>query len=304
MKSIIKEFLTFSYTEKRGILVLFSLILLVQSIRIALPYFDTEMDKFSNEELQFMGKWMQQMEQLKMAEIQEQKKPKSSVLPACFPFNPNSINTADWMKLGFSEKETSSIQKFKSKGGKFIFKEDIKKLYCINDNKYAQLESCISLPTKEKNAENKTFPNLMFKRETKQVRKITLIEINAADTIDLLALKGVGKYWAKKIWFFKERLGGIYSEEQLHEIKGMNDTMFYNIQSQIRIDTQLIVKIPINTCSAEELQKHPYCWYGIGKAIGNYRSKHGAFKSLVEIQNIYAVKPEIFEKLRHYLVLK
>ena len=82
-------------------------------------------------------------------------------------------------------------------------------------------------------------------------------------------------------------------------------SVFYNSAfGQIKIDTNLITKIPINTCTIEELQKHPYCWYGVGKIIGNYRSKHGAFQSLSEIKNIYAVKPEIFEKLRHYLILK
>lgn len=297
MKSIIQEFLNFSHTEKRGIIVLFSLILIVQSIRIAWPYFDTEMQEFSPEEMQLASKWMQQMEQLKKAEINEQRISKFKTLPACFPFNPNKTSNEEWMKLGFSEKETSSILKFRNKGGKFVYKEDLKKLYCIDESRYNQLENCISLPEKIELNENK-------KSGAKNASRIILLEINAADTLDLLALKGVGKYWAKKIWFFKERLGGIYSEEQLHEIKGMNDSMFYNIQSQIKIDTNLITKIPINSCTIEELQKHPYCWYGVGKIIGNYRSKHGAFQSLSEIKNIYAVKPEIFEKLRHYLILK
>lgn len=304
MKSIIQEFLNFSHTEKRGIIVLFSLILIVQSIRIAWPYFDTEMQEFSSEEMQLASKWMQQMEQIKKAEINEQRKSKFKTLPACFPFNPNKTSNEEWMKLGFNEKETGSIIKFRNKGGKFVYKEDLKKLYCIDESRYNQLESCISLPKKTELNENKNFPFLNKKAGTKQALRITLLEINSADTLDLITLKGVGKYWAKKIWFFKERLGGIYSEEQLYEIKGMNDTMFYNIQSQIKIDTNLITKIPINSCSSEALQKHPYCWYGIGKAIANYRSKHGAFQSLSEIKNIYAVKPEIFEKLRHYLILK
>jgi DNA uptake protein ComE-like DNA-binding protein len=304
MKSIIQEFINFSHTEKRGIIVLFSLILIVQSIRIAWPYFDTEMQEFSPEEMQLASKWMQQMEQIKKAEINEQRKSKFKTLPACFPFNPNKTSNEEWMKLGFTEKETGSILKFRNKGGKFVYKEDLKKLYCIDESRYNQLENCISLPKKTESNENTNFPFSNKKAGTKQALRITLLEINSADTLDLLALRGVGKYWAKKIWFFKERLGGIYSEEQLYEIKGMNDTMFYNIQSQIKIDTNLITKIPVNSCSSEALQKHPYCWYGIGKAIANYRSKHGAFQSLSEIKNIYAVKPEIFEKLQHYLILK
>ncbi len=297
MKSIIKEFLSFSNTEKRGILILFSLILVLQGLRIAWPYFDKEMQGFTAEEMRVANTWILQMEQLKKAELNEKKISKFKALTACFPFNPNTINNKEWMKLGFSEKETGSIIKFRNKGGKFVYKEDLKKLYCIDESRYKHLENCISLPKKIESNGNK-------KSGAKNASRINLLEINAADTLDLITLKGVGKYWAKKIWFFKERLGGLYSEEQLHEIKGMNDSMFYNIQSQIKIDTNLITKIPINTCTIEELQKHPYCWYGVGKIIGNYRSKHGAFQSLSEIKNIYAVKPEIFEKLRHYLILK
>jgi competence protein ComEA len=304
MKSIIREFLTFSNTEKRGIIILFSLVLVLQGVRTALPYFSNEMGTFSDEELQMANKWLQQMEVLKKAEIEQKRALKKRKLPACFTFNPNSIGQNDWLKLGFSEKETSSIQKFISKGGKFVFKEDLKKLYCVDESIYAQLEQCISLPGKRNHEPIQKSNNINYKTCSKKANKIVLLEFNGADTLELLSLRGVGKYWAKKLWFFKERLGGIYNEEQLYEIKGMNDSIFYNIQSQIKIDTGKIVKIPINTCRIEELQKHPYCWYGIGKAIVNYRSKHGPFESLTEIQKIYAVKPEIFEKLRHYLVLK
>jgi DNA uptake protein ComE-like DNA-binding protein len=298
MKTIIKEFLAFSNTEKRGILVLFSIILILQIIRFAWPYFDKKMHQFSQEELLLANSWMQKMEQLKVQEDLEKNNFKLRTFPTCFSFDPNTLKEKEWIKLGFTEKESKSIIKFRNKGGKFEYKEDLKKLYCINEEVYNQLAKCVVLPERR----NSISSNYVNFKSSKKI--IKLIEINAADTIDLLALRGVGKYWAKKIWFFKERLGGIYSEEQLNEIKGMNDSMFYNLQSQIRIDTSLIIKIPLNSCTPEELQKHPYCWYGVGKAIANYRLKHGNFKSLNEIQNIYAVKPEIFEKLRHYFVLK
>ena len=42
MKAIIREFLSYSKTEQRGIIVLCSLIILIQAIRYFYPYFQSD----------------------------------------------------------------------------------------------------------------------------------------------------------------------------------------------------------------------------------------------------------------------
>ena len=88
---------------------------------------------------------------------------------------------------------------------------------------------------------------------------------------------------------------------QLKEIKGFDDTLIADLSRYLTVDSMRINRIRINTIAPDELQKHPYCWYGVGKSIVNYRSKHGQFRSTDDLRKIYALKPEQIERLSHYL---
>ncbi len=61
-------------------------------------------------------------------------------------FDPNDLDSNGWQKLGFTEKQTESILKYKKiVGGRFSSKEQIKKCFVINKEKYEALSSYISL---------------------------------------------------------------------------------------------------------------------------------------------------------------
>jgi DNA uptake protein ComE-like DNA-binding protein len=109
---------------------------------------------------------------------------------------------------------------------------------------------------------------------------------------------------AKKIWEYREKIGGFYSINQLLEIKSFPDSLLDLVAEQVTIDASLIRKIRINHISSEEISKHPYCWYGVGKTIVNYRSKHGPFSKPEDLLKIYSIKPETYAKLVHYISLE
>jgi competence protein ComEA len=199
--------------------------------------------------------------------------------------------------MGFTVREAASIQKFRSKGGKFKQKEDLKKLYCVSPDRYSQLESYIQLPALIETKQTREIKE----RKEKYTPKFVHVELNKADTFELQTLKGIGKYWARRIYKYREQLGGFYRSEQLLEMKGFPDSVFQQFKSQVSCDENRIRKLPLNTIPLEELIKHPYCWYGVGKTIVNYRTKHGPFSKPEELTKIYNLRPEIYEKLVHYL---
>ena len=53
-----------------------------------------------------------------------------------FKFDPNVLDQNGWEKLGFSEKQASSIIKYRSNYGPFKKPEDVQKIYVISDKKY------------------------------------------------------------------------------------------------------------------------------------------------------------------------
>lgn len=308
MKSILREFFRYSRTEQRGILLLVFLILSVQTARVVYPYLLEKEYPMSEEEARQFAAWALQKEQLSAGvDLSEAGNPSAGeALFAPFRFDPNTIGHNDWLQLGFSEKQAASIEKFIQKGGAFRYREDLKKLYCVTPELYARLESWVDLPGKAEKADTRQPAAFLspvkepFKKESSPGVS-TPVELNSADTFRLMSIRGIGPYWARRIWKHRERLGGFYSVEQLKEIKGFPDSLFPEVAPVIYADTGLIRKISINTATEEELNKHPYCWYGVAKSIVTYRAKHGPFKHPGDIRKIYSIKPELCDKLVPYL---
>lgn len=214
-----------------------------------------------------------------------------------FYFNPNGLAENDWIKLGLSPAQARVIKKYEEKGGKFETKEDVRKMFVISAERYAELEPFIVLPEKEK---TNAFGNV--KRETaKPVPHI--VELNTADSSDLVALNGIGPVFAKRILVYRERLGGFLSTDQLAEIFGMDDEHLAQVKPQVKADSTYIHKINVNTATAADLKKHPYIGPGVAQALVNYRKQHGPFKSLPDIRGCDLVNADLYRKIAPYLTI-
>jgi len=294
MKAIVREFLTFSKTEQRGIFFLCFLILCVQTVRWVYPLFQSAEYPITINELNELNGWIAIREKDTTEDHhwkkQWEKKPAKNI--QLFSFDPNTLPVKDWEKLGFSEKQSASIGKFRESGFVFRSKEDLKKLYSVDEEKYRLLQPYILLPDKIES-------RFVKKENVRQVKP--KVELNKADTLELDGLRGIGMFRAKKISEYRQKIGGFYSIDQLLEIKGFPDSLLQLVNEQVTIDTLLIRKIRINSISAEELQKHPYFWYGLGKTVVNYRTKHGSFSKPEDLLKIYSLKPEVYKKVVHYL---
>ena len=70
------------------------------------------------------------------------------------------------MLLGFSEKQAQSIVKYREKGGYFYKKEDLKRLYVVDDSLYVLLEPYIVLEGKSKPKSNYSADKCYFVKLT------------------------------------------------------------------------------------------------------------------------------------------
>jgi len=62
-----------------------------------------------------------------------------------FEFDPNKIGVEDWMRLGFTEKQAQSIEKYKEKGGKFYRPQDLMRLYVMDEEHYYKLKPFVKI---------------------------------------------------------------------------------------------------------------------------------------------------------------
>ncbi len=201
-----------------------------------------------------------------------------------FDFDPNTITDEEWLKLGFSEKQTKVLRNYIAKGGKFKTKEDVKKMFVVSPDKYIEIEPFIKI------AENKI------------LEEIVQVELNSSDTTELLKIKGLYSQKAKAIIKYRELLGGYTNKEQLLEVYGMTSELAEKISKSIIINTQKINKININFVSLKNF-RHPYLTFAKAKLIIDYRTKNGAFSSIEILLSKQLLNADEFAKLKPYLTI-
>lgn len=206
-----------------------------------------------------------------------------------FYFDPNTISTAEWLRLGLSEKQAKSIEKYISKGGKFKTPDDLRRMYVLSDAMKDLLVPYVRINGRD-NKESAKGPYS--------------IEINTADSAAYEALYGIGPVLSARIIKYRKALGGFYRIEQVGEARGLSDSTFRLIQPHLNVNPALVVRIDINTADYETLQKHPYIHAKIAHAIIGYRNANGKFENLEQLKGLKPITDDIFEKLLPYLKIE
>lgn len=220
-----------------------------------------------------------------------------------FYFDPNTLMTDGWKKLGIHEKTISTIQNYLKKGGHFYKAGDLKKIYGFHADEYERLEPYIKIETTAEKDLNETATNNELKKKQSSKPKYPVIEINNADTSAFIALPGIGNKLAARIVNFRDKLGGFYSVDQIGEIYGLPDSTFQKIKPFLRLENAEVKKISINTATKDEMKSHPYIKWILANAIVEYRIQHGNFSSIDDLKKISVITDDIFNKIKFYLAL-
>jgi competence protein ComEA len=215
-----------------------------------------------------------------------------------FNFNPNGLPVDDWVRLGLSPAQARSVKNFETKGGKFQTKEDVKKLFVISAERYNELEPFIVLPEKP-NKELSQNP----KPETRNTPTPSIIELNTADSLQLITVNGIGPVFAHRILSYRDRLGGFYSKDQLMEVFGIDAEKFAGVKDLVKADSSYIRKTNINIANVSDLRKLPYLSPNTAAALVNYRKSHGNYKSVAGIRSCALITDDLYRKLAPYLTI-
>jgi competence protein ComEA len=224
-----------------------------------------------------------------------------------FNFDPNTLSTEGWQKLGIRDKTIHTIQNYLGKGGHFKKPEDLQRVYGLFPNEYERIAPYIKIESSREPIADKDFP---VKNTTQAAppkvytSRYTVIDINTTDTSMLIALPGIGSKLAMRIINFRNKLGGFYSLSQVGETFGLPDSTFQKIKQYLKLESTSLRKININTVTVDELKAHPYIRYALANPIVAYRNEHGPFAKIDDIKKVMAVTDEIYNKIAPYLFLQ
>lgn len=126
------------------------------------------------------------------------------------------------------------------------------------------------------------------------------INLNTASQAELEAVRGIGPVKAKAIIDYRSKNGPFRNIQELERVRGFDSTLVRNMRSDIKVIAPKIEPrrtlsdiraasrgpVDINTASQAELESV----IGIGpekaKAIIDYRTKNGPFKTKAQLDNV------------------
>jgi competence protein ComEA len=127
------------------------------------------------------------------------------------------------------------------------------------------------------------------------------VNLNRADSSDLLPLPGIGPVFAARIIKYRELLGGYVSLDQLREVYGLSAETVEMLKGRVLIEPSLVRKINLNRITFRELLRHPYIQMEEVKRLMAYRDRTGSIESPEVITTNGLLADSTLRKIGPYL---
>ena len=313
MRELLRAFLFFTRTERRGLFVWLVLILFVvvggkiyrdrQEQATLTPDALEAQQKALKEYQAFIASVRQQETEEKQRWRRMWPSAPHKQAPVLTVFDPNTADSVTFRQLGLPGWMARNILRYRERGGKFRRPDDFRKIYGLTEEQYRTLSPYIRIAQTDTARPRpslflaETQADSLPKLAVEKYAPGTKVDLNRADTTELKKIPGVGSGIARLICSYRKRLGGFYHISQLREIN-LDDS---KLADWLAIDTAAIVRIPVNRSGVNRLNRHPYINFYQAKALVEYRKKHGPLRNLKPLALYEEFTPKDFERMAHYL---
>ena len=252
-------------------------------------------------------------------------------------FDPNELSAADWANIGFPERLGRAIQNYLQAGGTFRFREDLKRIYLMQDAWYEHIEAYIDLPSRseingsppnhsrsaqynpDRSYQGHVEETAASSRQTEEhsmaenaglslassarypTNRLPPVDINRADTTELTKIRGIGPAFSRRIRNYRELLGGFVCYSQLLEVFGMDSVRWEQLVEQIVIDSLAVQKIQIHHADFSTFVRHPYIDRNLANALTNFVGQHKPIDSLPQLRQLALITDSLYARLAPYL---
>ncbi len=208
-----------------------------------------------------------------------------------FPFDPNTVSYDSLVDLGLASTEARTLIKYRSRGGKFRYPKDIRKIFGIDSAKAVKLIPFI-----------KVAADTPVRYKTSSSRKQhSKLNINSCDSVSLEKLPGIGPVLSARIIKYRHLLGGFANVKQLKEVYGLPPETFELIKERIFADSAAVLRIDINSADYTLLSHHPYLKKYDVDAILKYRKLKGKINNISDLTENKLITDEDAAKIGPYL---
>lgn len=211
------------------------------------------------------------------------------------PFNPNEVDSATLHRMGLPAPLISQWMAYRRAGGVFRFKDDVLRLYAMDKETYLALVPFIQLDNPFYNRQQESTSGYAMDKEDEV--SIPILDINAADTLALRKLPGIGPFYARMIVNHRKKIRGFDSIAQLSAVYGMDSHLVAKVTPYLKVGPKPDYPPPpppqvyeLNTIDSTQW----LTFRGIGPVFAGrivaYREALGGFHSLSQLHEVYGLE--------------
>ena len=283
-----KSHFVFSKSERNGIFLLVTIILVLQLAYWLIPFPKGVAPKDTPELVRFQ----QKVDSLKQLKIKEN-------TPKQYPFNPNFLTDYKGYTLGMSTQEIDRLLAYRKQNKWVNSKKDFQDVTKVSDSLLNTFSHLFKFPDFITNPKKKK----VFAKDRKLSYK-DKIDLNKATALQLQGVYGIGPYYSEKIIGYRTKLNGFSDNVQLNDVYGLEPNVINNILKKFTVKTPVnIKKININTAKITDLSELPNLNYEIARQIIKYRELNGEFNDINQLKSIAEFPIEKFDRIQLYLTL-
>lgn len=291
-QKIQRQFFSYSRSDRNAVIILSVLLLLVMLLSWALPYF---MEPKPND----FSALKAAMEEWEKEQARNNKTPELSL----FEFNPNTIDEAKLDTLDLPAFIKQNIIRYRKAGGNFETREDLRRIYGMNDSIFLLVKDYIVIPDEPTGKTTQPQPDL-------EAGPITgTFDPNNANA-DTLKAFGLSTYQANNLISYRSSGAIFTTPRDLLKIYGIDSVFLEEILPFIEItlpeepkvvEKVKIEKVELNSADTTALIALP----GIGSVyagrIIKYRDLLGGFYSTRQLLEVYNFPSETFDQVSAYV---
>ena len=196
------------------------------------------------------------------------------------PIHVDRLDSAGWTRHGLSPKQAASAVRYRNAVGGFRDIQTLMRMRVLPDgwveHNHARLVFPVILTSETGLVESRStvLPKKKAPSGTEEVPEGKLTPLNTADSLELIALRGVGPWVAGRILDARRRWGGFADTAQLLEALGW-DSLARSIMPLFSCDAGLIVRRCPDFLTVEGWSQLPGIRRREAEAIVRYVGQHG-----------------------------
>ncbi len=240
-------------------------------------------------------------------------------------FDPNALSAIDWQRRGVPADVARRLVSYGRKAGGFRYREQIARINGLDEALAARLTPLMQLPTRDElyqrpggsaarpayaatpsdQAPGGAPQTVASSGFTRKPRVIQRFDLNTADTLTLMQLRGIGQRRAARIIELREKLGGFVSAAQLADVWGLEPALIDSLAKYGHIAADFHPRpLALNSASLDELKQHPYVGPRLARVITAFRDQHGPFAKPEDLRQIRILEEATYQKLQPYLAMR